>query len=148
MTDRKSMQRKVIPKVEISLRNAHGMMRPNFSRVRAALGRAVGAGRGKRRAEILFTTDAHIAELAGRFRGSPFPTDVLAFPEEGELAGEIAISLDTARRQARARGATLEEEVTLLCVHGLLHLGGQGDERLSEWCEMRVKEFETLARIL
>jgi probable rRNA maturation factor len=124
-------------------------MRPRLRSVEAALRRAIADGDRRGRAEILFTTDAHIAGLAGRYRGSPRPTDVLAFPEEeAGFAGSIAISLDTARRQARERGVSLTEELILLSVHGLLHLGGLGDESIPEWCAMRVLEFETLVRIL
>jgi probable rRNA maturation factor len=126
-------------------------MRPNLRRLAVALARVSGRRAGRApRAEILLTTDAHIAELAGRYRGSPHPTDVLAFPSGGEagFAGEIAISLDTARRQAKARGVRVEEELLLLSVHGLWHLAGQGDETRRDWCGMRVREFEALARVL
>jgi probable rRNA maturation factor len=87
--------------------------------------------------------------LAREFRGSPHTTDVLAFPYgAGELIGEVAVNLDAARRQAHERGVELWHELTLLCVHGLLHIAGQGDETRRDWCDMRVAEFETLARIL
>ncbi len=104
----------------------------------------------KRRAGIILTDDRTIARLAGEFLGSPYPTDVLAFPYEDdpELIGEIAISLDTARRQAAERGVPLEQELLLLVVHGLLHISGQSDKSKQDWCEMRVKEFEMLVKIL
>jgi len=91
-----------------------------------------------------------MARLAGRYRGSPRPTDVLAFQYERDpwLLGEIAISLDTARRQAQERRVPLADELILLCVHGLLHIQGHGDESIGEWRRMRVMEFETLMRIL
>ena len=101
------------------------------------------------RVDIVFVDDPTIAGLAGRYRGSPRPTDVLAFCyDEPDLAGEIAISLDTARRQARERGVPLAHELILLCVHGLLHIGGFDDETVPEWCAMKRAEFETVMRIL
>ncbi len=108
--------------------------------------------------DIVLVDDRTIARLAGRFRGSPRATDVLAFgyvdgapagtPAKGFVAGEVAISVDTARRQARERGAPLVHELVLLCVHGLLHLGGQDDESPAEWCAMKRAEFETMMAIL
>ena len=149
MTGRKLIQRKAIPAVRILMRSAHRRVRPRLRSIEAALRRATPVGHRGERAEILFTTDAHIASLAGRYRGSPHPTDVLAFPGgEAGFGGSIAISLDAARRQARERGVTLTEELILLSVHGLLHLDGQGDESMPDWCAMRVREFETLVRIL
>ena len=114
-----------------------------------ALGK-LSAKSSKRRADVILTDDATIAALAGRFRNSPYPTDVLAFPYEGdpELLGEIVISLDTAKRQARERGVELWQELLLLCVHGLWHINGIGDENSSDWREMRTKESETMAEIL
>jgi probable rRNA maturation factor len=103
------------------------------------------------RVDVVFIDDGMIAELAGRFRGSHRPTDVLTFgygPEPDGLAGEILISLDTAQRQAKERKVPLERELLLLVVHGLLHLGGQDDETYRGFCQMRKGEFEALMRIL
>jgi probable rRNA maturation factor len=102
------------------------------------------------RIEITLTDDATIAELAGRFRGNPHATDVLAFTYDGdpELSGEVVISVDTARRQAEERGALLQDEILLLIVHGVWHIRGQGDETKRDWCRMRVREFETLVRVV
>ena len=101
------------------------------------------------------TDDRDIAKLAGRYRGSPHATDVLAFKYEnsgpwahGRLGGEIFISLDTAKRQARERNSSFEKELILLSLHGLLHLEGLGDENHRDWCRMRRMEFENLMRIL
>ena len=134
--------------VRMGLRNAHPRVRPRLRELLRMLRRITGDARSVGRVEILFTTDAHIAGLAGRYRGSPHPTDVLAFPDGASGGGEIAISLDTARRQARERAVSLQEELLLLSVHGLLHVSGQGDETRRAWCEMRVREFEALVKIL
>lgn len=84
---------------------------------------------------ILLTDDAQIAELNKEYRGIDGPTDVLSFSQiEGEdepipgvednLLGDIVISVETARNQAREQGKTVEQEVDMLLVHGLLHLLG------------------------
>ena len=70
-------------------------MSPRLRRVTSALERLSGP-RSPRRAQIILTDDRTIADLAGRFRGSPYPTDGLAFTYEDdpELVGEVVISLD------------------------------------------------------
>ena len=50
-------------------------------------------------------------------------------PDGPELAGDLAISLETASRQAKRFGHTLKEEVCILLLHGLLHLAGYDHEQ-------------------
>jgi probable rRNA maturation factor len=85
---------------------------------------------------VLLSTDAHIQELNRTYRRKNKPTDVLSFPAgpppfaEAEVtAGDLAISIDTARRQAEALGHTLKLEVQILMLHGLLHLAGFDHEQ-------------------
>jgi probable rRNA maturation factor len=77
---------------------------------------------------VLLTGDDRIRALNRQFRGLDKPTDVLSFPAApfamAGAAGDLAISLDTAERQAAAYGHTLETEVKVLMLHGLLHLAG------------------------
>ncbi len=89
---------------------------------------------------LILIGDARMAALNRAYRGIAQPTDVLAFPAEaagkpageggGEAArggpylGDLAISLDTAGRQAAGRGHPLEREAALLVIHGILHLVG------------------------
>jgi probable rRNA maturation factor len=81
---------------------------------------------------VLLTTDAAIKKLNRQFRGKNRPTDVLSFPAEGigaeEIAGDLAISVETARRQATDQGHALTCELKVLILHGLLHLAGQDHE--------------------
>jgi probable rRNA maturation factor len=62
------------------------------------------------------------------FRGKDRTTDVLSFPQGGGLVGDVVISLDTARRQARAGGWTLARELRQLVAHGILHCLGHDHE--------------------
>ncbi len=84
---------------------------------------------------VLLTTDNAIAELNRQFRRKNKPTDVLSFPAapiEGvrnPLAGDLAVSVDTASRQAEEWGHSLLLEVKILLLHGLLHLAGFDHER-------------------
>ena len=82
---------------------------------------------------VLLTGDAQIRQLNRDYRGKNLPTDVLSFPAAGleardrrrtRLAGDLAVSLQTAARQAQAFGHPLESEVKILLLHGLLHLAG------------------------
>ena len=106
---------------------------------------------------ILFIGDQGIRELNDQFRGIDRPTDVLSFPQilEGELEipgalvlGDVAISLETARSQSEEHGLSLEEELTLLLIHGILHLLGY-DHEISDQEEekMRSKTRELFSMI-
>lgn len=136
----------------MSVSNRHRRRRAPLASIRRALGRLQAQGRGQRAegpVDIVLVDDRTIAGLAARYRGSPRPTDVLAFRYGDEdLAGEVVVSIDTAVRQAEERGVPLAHELILLCVHGLLHLAGQGDETEDEWRRMRRAEFETMVKIL
>lgn len=117
--------------------------------LRKAMKRAVRAcDIGGTRLNLVIIDDDEIADLNRRFLGCNGSTDVIAFPGEGNLIGEIAISSDTARRQARERGAPLVHEMTLLAVHGLLHLSGMDDTSLAQWKKMKQVEFEMMMKIL
>jgi probable rRNA maturation factor len=83
---------------------------------------------------VLLTSDQHIRGLNREFRGKNQPTDVLSFPA-GEplnghqhLAGDIAISVETAAKQAEEFEHRLATELQILALHGLLHLGGYDHE--------------------
>jgi len=79
---------------------------------------------------ILLTSDAEIQLLNQQFRKLAKPTDVLSFPSaDGLGGGDIAISVQTARAQARQLGHPLLTEVKILILHGLLHLAGYDHER-------------------
>ena len=97
---------------------------------------------------ILLCDDPTIHELNRSFRDVDRPTDVLAFAmQEGEggglhphLLGDVVISIDTARRQAREHSRSVAAEVTFLLAHGLLHLLGY-DHRTDE--EDRIMRART-----
>ena len=106
---------------------------------------------------ILFIGDQRIRDLNHRFRDIDLPTDVLSFPQilTGELEipgalvlGDIAISLETARFQSEEHGLSFEEELTLLLIHGILHLLGYDHEISSqEENRMRSKTRELFSLI-
>ncbi|MFN7065239.1 MAG: rRNA maturation RNase YbeY [Aquificaceae bacterium] len=95
---------------------------------------------------VYLTSDQVIKDLNKNYRGKDKPTDVLSF-ELSEpigqylLLGEIVLSVDTARRQARELGHSLEEEIKRLLVHGFVHLLGY-DHELGEEEERIFKQVE------
>ena len=102
---------------------------------------------------FLFADDAAVAELNGRFRGKPSPTNVLSWPafdlaletpggrpdpperedgpwaDETESLGDVALAFETCAREAEARGLPLRTHALHLAVHGTLHLLGYDHER-------------------
>ena len=81
---------------------------------------------------VRFAGDRTMRALNRDFRGKDKSTDVLSFPGEltpdGRHLGDIVISVPTATRQAEERGHTLEREVKLLLLHGVLHCLGHDHE--------------------
>jgi probable rRNA maturation factor len=123
---------------------------------------------------LLFVDEPTIAELHERFLGEPGPTDVLAFPIDEEpdrggrspdeggtgpggglasdeddvpfLLGDVVVCPAVAARNAADHGASVDDEVALLVVHGLLHLLGMEHAEDLEAEQMERREQELLAR--
>ncbi len=121
---------------------------------------------------LLFVDEGTIAELNGRFLGREGPTDVLAFPIDEEpvrggrspdeggtgpggnapeadempmLLGDVVVCPTVAARNAADHGATVDDELALLVVHGLLHLLGMDHVEELEAEKMEQRERELLA---
>jgi len=81
---------------------------------------------------LLLTSSRQMQVLNRNFRGKDKATDVLSFPAVKEVAskfaGDLAISVDIAKFNARQLGHSPEEEVRVLILHGLLHLAGYDHE--------------------
>jgi probable rRNA maturation factor len=108
-------------------------LRQFYERVRAELGFAPDS------VTIELVSDDRMARLNESFRKKHGPTDVLSFPANGPAngagpkrsagyAGDIAISPETARRNARRYSRSLPEEMRILVLHGMLHLAGYDHE--------------------
>jgi probable rRNA maturation factor len=93
------------------------------------------------RVTVLVTGSREIRALNARFRNERHATDVLSFPAppfSGSFAGDIAVSVDIAARNARQLGHSTDDEIRVLVLHGILHLAGYDHERDSG--EMSEKE--------
>ncbi len=93
--------------------------------------------------DVLLITDRRIAELHQRFMQIPGPTDVITFRH-----GEIFISVETASRQAAEQSTSLEHELQLYLVHGLLHLHGFDDHAPADRSCMQATQERILALAL
>ena len=118
---------------------------------------------------VVIGDDVWIQELNRKYRNKDAPTDVLAFPQElgamkgtpgrgaaptekGQsaaprlrLLGDVAISAETAARQAGELGHEFEEEIAILLAHGILHLTGWRDGTPAERQQMMRRVEEVLA---
>ena len=88
---------------------------------------------------VWLISDRRMALLHRKFLGQSGPTDVLTFQH-----GEIFISVETARRHARAFGNSLLRELRLYIVHGLLHLHGFNDQTPDESHKMKAAQERIL----
>jgi len=98
---------------------------------------------------VLLAGDRILRRLNREFRGKDKATDVLSFPASPELAGvhagDLAVSLETAQRQAEEHGHSLRDEVRVLLLHGLLHLYGMDHE--IDRGEMAAREAELRVKL-
>jgi probable rRNA maturation factor len=97
---------------------------------------------------VLLADDARLKDLHRTFRRKNKPTDVLSFPaaENGEgVAGDLAVSVETAARQAAEHGHALDDELRILMLHGVLHLAGYDHE--VDKGEMRAFESDLRAKL-
>ena len=106
-------------------------------------------GRADRDVQVSVVDDLVIRRLNARYLRRRTATDVLAFdlraPGPSRLLGEVIVSADTARRQAKRVGVSVALELDLLVVHGLLHLAGWNDHEPGEARLMHEREREILA---
>ena len=96
----------------------------------------------KGKINLILTNDREIRKLNRIYRHKDKATDVLAFPmnEEG-IIGDIAISRDTAQRNAKQFGVKLRDELKRLTVHGVLHLLGYKHGRVMRNGEKIYQQF-------
>jgi probable rRNA maturation factor len=101
---------------------------------------------------LVFTSDARIRALNRRFRSQDRATDVLSFhldepTDREDVAGEIYISVPTAKRQARQFRSTLTEELLHLACHGILHFLGYDHSSPARMRRMKTREEYFLGKL-
>jgi probable rRNA maturation factor len=102
---------------------------------------------------LSFVDRDDIAELNAEHMGKAAPTDVLAFPMDDEpmvgvptLLGDVVISPAVAAAQFADHAGTIDDELALLVVHGILHVLGHDHAEPDEAAEMRSRELALLER--
>lgn len=97
---------------------------------------------------IRLTGDAALRRLNRGFMGHDAATDVLSFPaEEPGYFGDLAISVTRAAAQARAGGHSLQAELQLLVVHGVLHLLGYDHATRAQQARMWAAQARILSEL-
>jgi len=145
-----------VPRTSVALtEKAPGLRSTTLRSLRARALRTLGFPRAT--VSLVITTDEHLRALNRDFLEIDRPTDVLSFPlaEPGDLEdqdcelflGEIYISLETARAQAREARRPLAREIAHLVVHGLLHLLGHDHATPAERLRMRAEESRLLREL-
>jgi probable rRNA maturation factor len=123
--------------VEIARRGAGRKFRSrHYKRIASAILELV--GRDEVELSLALVGNAEMQRLNAKYRQENYPTDVLSFaadrnlPVETGLLGEVIISVEKAAEQAKERRHTLDEEITTLLIHGIVHLLGYDHERSSK----------------
>ncbi len=96
---------------------------------------------------VAFVDNQQIKELNNKYREKDEATDVLSFPIDDEMLGDIIISTRRAAEQAEEYGHSLKRELAYLTVHGMLHLFGYDHHNKEEKDEMRQKEERVLTQL-
>jgi probable rRNA maturation factor len=142
------------PDMAHRIRAAGASRIPSARSLASFLQAAQAAVRLRGQVTVLLTTDAAIRALNRRFRGKNKSTDVLSFPADAafgpdlgpeKIAGDLAISMPTACRQAAAQHHPLAVEIKVLILHGLLHLAGYDHE--TDTGRMARRERQLRARL-
>jgi probable rRNA maturation factor len=136
---------------------------PSEDALRALVDRAVPAALAEAEVEVVddvelslvFTDDDAIQSLNAEWRQKDKPTNVLSFPAfpmaPGDplppMLGDIVLAYETVVREAELEGKPLENHITHLIIHGLLHLLGYDHETDEEAAEMEALERQALARL-
>ena len=106
-------------------------------------------GRSGAAVNVLFSGDERIQELNKEFRDVDASTDVMAFPsgDDDRFLGDIIISVETAKMHADELGHSLDHEIGVLLVHGILHLVGYTDYDDQSKKDMFQKTDEILEQL-
>jgi probable rRNA maturation factor len=113
------------------------------------------AGESKAALSVEFIGDRRMRRLNGQYRGRDMTTDVLAFAmreapgPRSTLLGDVVISVPRAAKQAAEQGHSVQHELAVLLIHGILHLLGYDHERsVPEARRMRRKERVLLRAVM
>lgn len=140
--------------VDLDLRVAEPEWTKNLPDLEAICQRALDAGAAQKDATgevaILLTGNAEIQGLNRDWRGKDKPTDVLSFPADPmdkPFLGDIAVAIGVTQDDAKTRDLSLDQHLSHLLIHGLLHLLGHDHKDDTEAAEMEALEIAALASL-
>lgn len=97
---------------------------------------------------FIFCSDEYLLEINKQFLKHDYYTDIISFdlsePKSALISGEIYISVDRVKENAKNMGLSFQEEVKRVLFHGALHLCGYRDKKKADIQQMRAKEDEYL----
>jgi probable rRNA maturation factor len=135
--------------MEILIKNEYPIIKLDTSKIKRQINKAFGyLDCNEYEISILFVGDQGIRHLNRQFRGIDCSTDVLSFPQllgdvpeisGTPVLGDVVVSLETALSQSKKHGLSLEEELFLLLIHGILHLLGY-DHEISDQEDERMRK--------
>ncbi len=126
--------------------------RPRFNKEKVALWLNLVAVHEKAQIESLsynLCSDDYLLQVNIDHLGHNYYTDIITFDlsdRKGFIEGDLYLSIDRIKDNAKLNGVMFEEELLRVMVHGLLHLLGYGDKSKKEIIEMRAKEAKYLAQ--
>ena len=132
------------PAVAVEIRTSPGAPPLNLRRLSGLLSFAGSQADAAGEVSLWVCDDAEMSRLHQQFMGLGGPTDVMSFPGEADYLGDIAVSFETAARQALDAGHSVQREIAYLALHGTLHLLGYDDLTPSERERMIARQDELL----
>ena len=112
----------------------------------------IATGYNKKTGDIafIFCSDERILEVNKQYLEHDYYTDIITFDytEGDSISGDIFISIDTVKSNAEEFGATFENELHRIIIHGILHLCGQDDKNPELRAEMSKKENLALEKYM
>lgn len=122
--------------------------RANRARLKRTASRVLKAEKNRGDVSIYVATDSEIRLLNRKFHATNAVTDVLSFPSnDPDYLGDIVISYERARVQARRAHWNIAEELDLLAAHGVLHLLGYDDLTPRQRTKMWKRQKEILGKV-
>lgn len=133
-------------KGNVFIHNRQRLVRLNRRRIESTIRRLLAEEGCQRDVSLVFLDNTTIRKVNRRFLGRNRVTDVISFPladidtPGDNLLGEVFISAESARQEARRRRRPIGDELLLYCVHGVLHLLGYDDSTPTRAGLMRRRE--------
>jgi probable rRNA maturation factor len=104
-----------------------------------------------RELNYIFCTDEYLLNINREYLDHDYYTDIITFDnseEEGIIEGDIFVSIDRIKDNAKEFKQEFEKELTRVIAHGLLHLIGFGDKEENEVIEMRKQEDLAIQKLI